>query len=313
VKRLLLLLFVLLVPASPAAGRGGSPVALVTAESQNQLIAFDLESWHVLRRLHMPADPQNVEANQRDAVVVSTRAGAVTLVDVQRLRVRKVLRGLALPHIVALSPAGRYAYVTDDARGQLLVIDLSGGRILRRIFVGLGAHHMSFRPHHHQLWIALGERARTIVIVRTNDPARPRVVGRFVPGGLAHDLAFPAGGRRVWVTYDDRSTVAVFDATTQRLLFRLPGGSPPQHVAFRRYAYVTSGNDGSLRIFSVGGRLLGIARTPIGSHNLCVDQGRVLTSSLTNGSLTELGVTGRLLRTGRVASSARDVALAFLP
>jgi DNA-binding beta-propeller fold protein YncE len=309
VKRALILLAVLAVPASPAAHLGGDPVALVTAETQNELIAMDLASGRVLKRLPMPADPQNVEANSQDAVVVSTRGAAVTIVDVGSLRIRKTIRGFGSPHIPALSPDGRYAYVTDDARGQLVVIGLTRGRVIRRLFVGLGAHHMSFRPGHRQLWIALGERARTIVIVSTSKPARPRVVGKFEPGGLAHDLAFPAGGRRVWVSYDDRSSVAVFDARTLRRLLTLPAGSPPQHVAFRRYAYVTSGNDGRLRIFSVGCRLLGVARTPVGSFNLSLGPGRVLTSSLTSGTLSELGVSGRLLLSERVATTARDVAV----
>jgi hypothetical protein len=80
-------------------------------------------------------------------------------------------------------------------------------------------------------------------------------------------------------------------------------------VAFRRYAYVTSGNDGRLRIFSVGGRLLGVATTAPGSFNLGLGAGRVVTSSLTSGTLSVLGITGRLLRAEHVAPAARDVAV----
>lgn len=311
-KRALLLLAVAAVPASNAARVGGEPIALVTAETENQLIALNLRTGHVIRRLRMPPGPENVEAG-RVAVVVSTRAGAVTLVDTRTLRVRRVIRGFAFPHIPALSPDGRYAYVTDDRRGQVVVIALERGRVVGRAFVGFGAHHMSFRPHHHELWVALGERAQTIAIVDTTHPNHPRRKGFFSPGGLVHDLAFPAGGRRLWVTFDDRSSIAVFDARTLRRLFTLPAGSPPQHVAFRRYAYVTSGNDGRLRIFSVAGRLLGVATTPVGSFNLGLGPGRVLTSSLANGTLTELGVIGRLLLSTRVAPAARDVALTVLP
>jgi DNA-binding beta-propeller fold protein YncE len=254
-KRALLLLSVLLVPASNAAQLGGTPVALVTAETQNRLLVVDLSSGRVMDRLRMPADPQNVETTpSNDAgAVVSTRTGVVTLLALPSLRVRKTLTGFVSPHIAAFSPRGGYLYVTDDARGQLVTIGVARGRIVSRIFVGFGAHHMSFRPRHHQLWIALGERAKTIAIVDTSLAGRPRRIGLFSPGGLVHDLAFPAGGRRVWITYDDRSSIAVFDARTRRSLFTRPAGSPPQHVAIRRYVYVTSGNDGRLRIFSVGG------------------------------------------------------------
>jgi DNA-binding beta-propeller fold protein YncE len=315
VKRLLLALALVAIPASQAATRGGHPAALVTAETLNQLLVVDLVSGRVEQRLRMPADPQNVEADQRTAVVVSTRARAVTLLDTRRLRVTRTFRGFGSPHIAALSPSGQFAYVTDDERGQLVVIGLARKRILDRVFVGFGAHHLAFRPGHHELWIVMGERARSIHIVDTTNPAHPRPRGWFSPpGGLMHDLAFPAGGRRVWIAYDDRPTVAVFDARTRRLMFTLPAGSPPQHIAYRRYVYVTSGNDGRLRIFSLGGRLLGVAATAPGSFNLSVGvDGTLLTSSLTTGAVTELGVSGRRLLQRQVAPATRDVAGVVLP
>jgi hypothetical protein len=195
-KRILLLLAILALPAgSHAARQGGDPVALVTAETQNQLIAVELPSGRILRRLTMPVDPQNVEANDRVAVVVSTRGAAVTIVDLARLRIRKVIRGFGSPHIAALSPGGRYAYVTDDARGELIVINLARSKVDRRLFVGLGAHHMAVRPDGQQLWIALGERARRIVICDTSNAARPRVIGDLTPDGAAPRPRLCAGRR----------------------------------------------------------------------------------------------------------------------
>src|SRR5712692_1186915 len=220
------------VGSAGAAGRGGEPVALITAESENQLLAVDLPSGRIVRRVTLPADPQNVEVLGLDAVVaVSTRAGAVTVLEPRSLRVIRVLRGFGAPHIAAIHPTGEWAYVTDDARGELAVIALPSGRLVRKLYVGLGAHHLAVSPGGDRLWIALGERARTIVVVDTSAPSRPRVVGRFDPGFGAHDLAFDPDGTRVWVTSDQRNDVAVFDASTRRLLFRVPVGPPPQHVA----------------------------------------------------------------------------------
>jgi DNA-binding beta-propeller fold protein YncE len=318
VKRALLLVAVLAVPAaSHAAARGGEPVALVTAETQNQLLVVDLGSHRVVRRLPMPADPQNVEATRADtaAAVVSVRGGAVTLLSLPKLRVRRTIRGFVSPHIAAFSPNSRYLYVTDDATGRLTVIGVARGRVLQRLFVGRGAHHIAVSPEGDRLWIVLGERASEIVVVDTGRPAHPWVRARlFDIGGLAHDAAFSPDGRRVWVTYDDRSSVAVFDARTYRILSTLPAGSPPQHVAFGiRFGYVTSGNDGRLRVFSFAGRLLGVARTPRGSFNLGLGGGLVLTSSLTQGTLTELRDSGSRMWSRRLAPAARDAAVAVLP
>jgi DNA-binding beta-propeller fold protein YncE len=321
VKRALFLLAILAVPASHAARQGGEPVALVTAETQSQLLAVGLPSGRIIRRLRMPADPENVEPGARIALVVSPDSGAVTLVDVQRLHVRKVLRGFGAPHIALHLPVpySQFAYVTDDARGQLDVIRLSTGRVLKRIFVGFGAHHMSLSPDDRRLWIALGERARSIAVVDSTRPASPRLIGRVDPKGLAHDLAFDPDGSMVWVTYDDRSTIAVLSARTGRRLYSLPAGSPPQHIVFGEgryapYALVTSGNDGTLRIFGRRRRrTVRTLRTPPGSFNVAFDGSFILTSSLTRGTLSAFDFRGRGLLAKRLAPAARDVALVVLP
>lgn len=303
----------LLAPASQAHAGGGPIIALVTSETTNQLVAVDLPSGRIVKRLRMPADPQNVAVCGGTAAVVSVRAGAVTLVDTSTLRTRRVLRGFASPHIPACSPDGRYIYVTDDARGQLAVIR---GRVVSRLFVGFGAHHMAVSPDQPRIWIALGERARSIVVVDTTDPARPRLIGHVDPHGLAHDLAFGPSGWRVWVTYDVGARVRIFDAATRRPLRTLYGGAPPQHVAFDNvgHADVTSGDDGTLRIFSL--RTTKPVRTvhmPSGSFNLVTFGGFVVTSSLANGTLTEALDSGRVVLSKRVAPATRDVAITTLP
>jgi hypothetical protein len=98
---------------------------------------------------------------------------------------------------------------------------------------------MASSPDQRRLWIALGESARTIAIVDTSDVERPKLIGDFDPGFPAHDLAFSPDGRQVWVSSDTYGEVAVFRARDRRLLFRVPVGRPPQHVAFAGgYAYL---------------------------------------------------------------------------
>lgn len=315
-RRAVLLLGLLVLPAaSAAAPHGRAPLALVTAETQNRLLAVALGSGRVVRRLAMPADPQNVEAYAGQVAVVSTRAGAVTLVDPTTLRVQRVIRGFATPHIAAFAPGGDYLYVTDDARGQLAVI--LGGAV-RKVFVGYGAHHMAFSPDQQRLFIALGERARSIAVVDTRHPLRPRLEGNFGARGLAHDLACTPDGRFVWVTYDDRPYIRIFATRSLRPVGTLYAGTPPAHVRFDdasglpRYggrAYVTSGNDATLRIFDWRRRrLLRLVRTAPGSFNLAIDHGIVATASLTTGSFTVVRGERRAL-SERIAASTRDVAL----
>jgi DNA-binding beta-propeller fold protein YncE len=290
------------------------PLALVTVESENRLLAIDVATGHLVRWWTLPADPENVEAYAREVVVVSAKAGAVTLVDPQTLK-RHVIRGFGSPHIAAFAPDGDYVYVSDDARGR---VDVILGHVIRSIFVGYGAHHLAFSPDQRRLWVVLGERARSIAVVDTHRPDRPRLIGHVDPLGLAHDAAVTPDGRYVWVTYDDRSYLRIFDARTRRPVATLSAGTPPAHVRFDdadglprygRYAYVTSGNDGVLRVYDWRRRrLVRMLTTAPGSFNLAVDRGLVAVSSLTGGNLTIFRGAHRLLGE-RVAPVARDVAL----
>src|ERR1043166_4776469 len=141
-----LLLAGLVGPAADGAN-GGRPVALVTAERQNQLLAVELPSGRPEggRRERRRRAGTNVAAGPgRVAVVVSTKAGAVTLLDTRTLRPLGAFRGFESPHLAALDPCSSYAYVTDDGTGQLAVIRLARPRIVARLFVGLGAHDLAF-------------------------------------------------------------------------------------------------------------------------------------------------------------------------
>jgi YVTN family beta-propeller protein len=297
------------------------PQALVTDETQNQLLVADLPSGHIAQRVSLPVDPEDIAATGDGGivVVVSARAGKVTLLDRQTLRPTKTLGGFDQPHIVAISPDGEYAYVTDDARGTLTVIRLRDMRVTSRVAVGLGAHHLAFSPDERRVWVGLGERAQTITILSTVrpsassrvDPGHPRVVGRFAPGFPAHDLSFSPDGSRIWVTSATSPDLTVFDARTRRVAFHVPVGPPPQHLAFQgRYAFITSGYGGTVeKVNAANGRIITRASAPYGSFELAARDGYVATASLLRGTLTVYSRRLGLLRVSRLAPATREVAI----
>lgn len=296
--------------------------ALVTAETENRLLIVDLRTGELVTRTALPAGPQYVAAEPGLAVVTSPRAGEVTLLGgSERLRVQHVYGGFAAPDIVAISPDGEYAYVADDPRGQLAVIRLSDDKLISRTFVGYGAHHFAFSPDERRVWIALGESARTIVILSpvvsappppsspVIDPAHPRVVARFDPGFPTHDMRFSPDGRQVWITSSSNQDVAVFRASDRHLLFRVLVGPAPQHVAFDgTYAYLTSGYGSAIeQVDAATGRILAKAATPYGSFELDAADGYVATASLLNGKLAIYTPDLKRLRVVKLAQATRDV------
>lgn len=293
---------------------GGAPVALVTAEAQNEVLAVSLPAGRVLRRVHL-RDPETIAAQPSGPAVVVSPSGTVTLLAWRTLRPLAVLHGFRSPQLVAITPDGEWAYVTDAATGDLAVIALAANRVVDRVFVGRGAHHLAVSPDFRDAWVALGERGHTIVVLDTSRAARPRVVRRMTTPFAVHDLAFAPDGKTVWIGSADSTFVWILSARTGRVVARVPGGRPPQHVAFLPYghgrAYVTSGYASQLELVDPRTRhVLRRARVPYGSFNVATAGDLVVTTSLLTGELTELDGSdlARLLSV-KVARGARGVAI----
>lgn len=292
-------------PEALARSLGGTPVALVTADLESRIVAVELKTGRRLTTIRTLADPRSIQSVGNVAVVAHTAGGALTLVDGARLEVRRVIRGLSEPRYAAGSPDGRHAYVTDSGLGGIVVVDVVRGRVVGRLELGGPARHVSVDPKGRLLWTALGTKADRIAIVDVRDPEQPRLLGRIRPSFLAHDVGFAPGGRLVWVTSGDRRETAIFDRRTGRAVVRMQAGAPPQHVTFAGgRACVTSGDDGTLRIHAaVTGRVLGGSEIPTGSFNVQEGWGRILTPSLSRGTLCILDSSGRRLRRLHVARS----------
>ena len=212
---------------------GGTPLALVTADTEAHVVAVELQSGRIRRRLSTVPGPRSIETvGEGLAVVAHTAEGVVSLVDGLRLRVVGVVRGFGEPRYTAAAPDGRYAFVTDSKRGEVVALDVARLGVAGRVAVDGPARHLSIGPGGRRLWVALGSKAPEIVVVDVAEPSRMRVVRRLRPPFLAHDVGFVPGGVRTWVTSGDRRQIAVYDAGAGRVLYSLPAGAPPQHVTF---------------------------------------------------------------------------------
>jgi DNA-binding beta-propeller fold protein YncE len=296
-----------------AGSAGGTPLALVTADLESHVVAVDVSSGAVLRRLRTPADPRSIESvGVIGALVAHTAGGRMTLID-SDLRVRPIVGELGAPRYTAVSPDSRLAYVTDSERQEVVVVELSGRRVVGRVAVGGPCRHLSIDRGGTRLWVALGNKAASLAVVSLSEPRRPRVVGTVRPPFLAHDVGFTPGGGRVWVTSGDRGRIAIYDAPNGTLVRTIAADAPPQHVTFMGdRAFVTSGDDAVLRVHALDGGRLRSAPVPVGSYNVqgSWDDRRtrrwILTPSLSSGTLSTFSPTGAALDELRVARSSHD-------
>jgi DNA-binding beta-propeller fold protein YncE len=218
---------------SPDAWAGGTPVALVTADTQSRVAVVELSSGKVLRSIATLAGPRSVESvSGRIAVVCHTTHGAVSLIDGPTLRVTHLLRGFDEPRYTAAAPDGRYAFVSDSGSHEVVTVDVIRGRAVARIAVGGPARHVSIDPSGRILWVSLGSKAELVAVVDVSRPAAPKLLHRLRPPFLAHDVGVVPGGRHVWVSSGDRGALAVYDRRSGEIVRQLPADAPPQHVTF---------------------------------------------------------------------------------
>jgi hypothetical protein len=178
------------------------------------------------------------------------------------------------------------------------------------VHVGSRARHLSIDPAGRTLWVALGSKAEEIAVVDVSERSRPRLVRRFRPPFLVHDVGFAPDRKRAWVSSGDRNQLGIYDVRSLRLLARPYGDAPPQHVTFAGgLAYVTSGWSGTLRVHRVDGRPLGRTVVPVGSYNVQEAGGWVVTPALGRGYITVCDERGRIRRSEKIARSSHDACI----
>ncbi len=286
-----------------------APLGLATADTEAHVVAVSLVSGRVRKRIATREDPRSIEQHGAGpAVVAHTGAGVISLLQARELRVRRVLGGFSEPRYTAIGRGGGIAYVTDSGTGELAVVDLERGRVVRRVEVGARARHLSRSPDGRTLWISLGPSAAEIAVVDISRRWHPRVRRRVHPPFLAHDVGFSPSGRRVWVTAGRERRLAVYAADGDRPQRILGADAPPQHVTFGpRFAYVASGDTGTVRLHALSdGVVSHSTHVAHGSYNIQRGAGRVLTPSLHDGTLTILDPHGRVQHRVSAAAAAHD-------
>jgi DNA-binding beta-propeller fold protein YncE len=282
-----------------AANAAASPLALVTCDAESRLAVVDLATFRILRSISTLPDPRSVERVGTRAVVCHTAVGAVSIVGPRG--VEHVFRDFAEPRYTAAHPDGRHAFVTDSGRSGVVAIDVVRGTELGRVNLPGWARHLTIDAAGRHLWVGLGSASAHVAAI--DIPALHRR-STVTPGFGAHDVGMGPDGQ-LWITAGDAPSLAVGRVVQE-------ADAAPQHVTFGdAVAYVTSGATGVLRVLALDGRLVRTTSVPVGSYNVQYGFGRVLTASLSHGTLTVLDRGGVELARLQVAGSCHDAC--FLP
>jgi DNA-binding beta-propeller fold protein YncE len=298
---------------------GGTPLGLVTADQQSHVVAIDLSSGAVVRRVRTLPGPRSIEAASMTwAVVAHTTSGRLSIIHAPTLRVRHVVEGFRQPRYTAVLPfdttdpvwrASEWptAFVTDSEAREVVAVDVRRGRIVGRTPVPGPARHVSLSPDGQTLWTALGSKAEHIAVLDIDEKRGPRFARTITAPAAAHDVVFAPDGRHVWVTSGDGRRLWVYEVDSRKPVAELAADEPPQHIAWvGGRAFVASGDSGTMRIHRADGELVDEVAVPVGSYNVTFDWQRAVTPSLERGTVALLDAKGRVRSVQRVAHAAHD-------
>ena len=122
----------------------------VTCNGRSEVLEIDRETFRITRRFSTGAGPYNADVTPDGSTLLVTLKGeqALAVIDLATGSQRRVRTSRSVTHGVAVSPDGRYAFVSNEAvgatRGTVDVIDLATTRLVASAEVHFQAGGIAF-------------------------------------------------------------------------------------------------------------------------------------------------------------------------
>ena len=263
------------------------------------LIILDLEHPRELRRIELGRwqRPHGVAWYAADRIAVTTEEpGALLLVDPRAARVvSQIATGQAGSHMVAVTPDGSRAFVTNRGGGSTTVIDLPGLRKLADLPTGAGSEAIALTPDGREVWVGARE-AGTVTVL---DAQSHELLATLAVPGQPIRIAMTPGGTAL-VSCAGSSELVALDVLSRRQTARVAVDVPIAASASSRGSAsaatgavpvgILAAGDGTafvaatqadkvvvvalpsltaMRTIDVSGEPDGLALTPIMPHAVC--------------------------------------------
>jgi alpha-galactosidase len=131
------------------------------------------------------------------------------------------------PSGVAVTPDGKYVYVTNHGSKSVDVIDTATNTVVATIPVGAGPYGVTITPDGKTAYVADSGSNNVDVI----DTATNTVVARVPVGAQPYGLAITPDGKNAYVSNQSGNTVTPIDTATNTAGTPIPVGSEPRQIA----------------------------------------------------------------------------------
>ncbi len=168
------------------------------------------------------AAPGQMSMNKAEHAAMA-KPGAVWLIDTATDAViAKLPVGLHPAH-VALTPDGRFAYITNGGDDSVTVIDATARKFVATIPVGKFPHGLRFAPDGRHAYVA-NLKGGTVSVI---DVASHKETAQIPVGKGPAQVGFTPDGSKAFVSLSEEKAVAVIDPPTQKVTRKISVGSVP--------------------------------------------------------------------------------------
>lgn len=190
----------------------------------NSLTVVDWPAGKVARVMDLGEDtrPHGMAFLPDGRLVVTTEGSdRLLVVDVAPGEVlQRIAVGEGLAHMVAASPDGRHAWVTNLSAGTLEKVDLEAGRVVGALRTGAGAEGVAAVGG--EVWVS--NRAEDTVSVV--DAASLETLATLASPGFPIRVAVTPDGRHALVTNARAATLSVFEVASRELVATVEVADP---------------------------------------------------------------------------------------
>jgi YVTN family beta-propeller protein len=215
----------------------------VSMPDANRLAVIDIPTWKVIDAIDVGVMPRRLALQHDERYLwIDNTAGSsvesgVTVVDTTTLKVvKQLVTGLG-HHEIAFTDDDRIAFVTNNETRTVSVVDVRSLKVLKQISVGVLPGTIAFSSLSKTAYVAV-EGDGTILAI---GGSRYDVIARIATEPGTSVLGIPPAGHYGFALNPKKSTVYVFDLSSNRLVQTIPVEPGPDQISFTQtFAYVRS-------------------------------------------------------------------------
>ncbi len=200
-------------------------IAYLVDERSNYVSSLDLSTGRSLARVRFTSRPRHaIYIEELDLLAVSLALSQkVVLLDPSNLRVMKTLSTVSGPN--GLLFLDNRLYIAEAGDHNVSVVDLANQRGYKRLAVGLGPRRLIATDN--RIYVSNYQSGSLSVLL----PGQLGVIQEIGGLGLPQEMVYDQIHRRIYITDEDSSSLAIIDSNSNLLIGRVALGAKPKGLA----------------------------------------------------------------------------------